>query len=250
MEQILPERAKWVSRTLALFSAVYGLWVLFWLMIEYNYSLLPQALPVDLFYVCIRLLLCGLLFWLAFRAWKLSTSKDVWMLPLALSIIVYHGFNLAQITLVMLLDKYMDISMIESVFVFMLTNTAFFALLAAGLVYVFLKRFFYRFLGITEQINPTILRRGGRLYFLLLSYNFFKLFYGIEDLVTSRLIPDSMPRDIDYYVKESAFYLLWIALTACLYIIGVRLFVTKPLRAIQSETGQTSPEGLNNSSPG
>lgn len=117
---------------------------------------------------------------------------------------------------------------------------SFLALLVVGLVYWKLTRIFSVAMKIKEPANPVVLKWGGRLYFLVLSYCFFWLLFSIPLIFDAPETPE-----FSYYFYSAIISLLSIVLTVVFYKLCVRQFVIKPLKAMHQ-----SPQDFNNGSPG
>jgi hypothetical protein len=107
-----------------------------------------------------------------------------------------------------------------------------------------LKRLIFYSLKQREQIEPLRFARSRKIYFGFLALTVWMLIFGYWTFITEQVsevfLPFASIIGISIPTLIAVFF----------YFLCVRLFVTRPLRSIQSGISQASPQDLNNGSSG
>lgn len=237
MEQNMSERMKWVSRTLAVIWAIVGIKTAYGLIVYLFSSGVVFSLAHyfwGLIVIALGTALCSFFFWLAIRLWTQFESRHVRLCAAVPAILI---FGLAAEFIRKIIE---DVSVTywpaAKNMVIEAQIPAFIGLFAAGICYLIVKRFLFFLLKVKEDIDAEKFRQSRTQYFVILSVFFWSMLMGIAIYFDDKYI--------NLYDKRFFWFpfaaLIIPLLTAVLfYKICIWLFVTKPLKVLQSK-----PTGL------
>lgn len=228
MEDTRTSRAKWVSRTLAVISALIGIKISLGSIKFLLRSSIPQE-PVSFLIEFIMIVLavstCSFLFWLTVQLWTHVEQKHIksWALMPALLVFLTIGSWTRTVVEQAMLGLLPD----SDVGWFASEVSSFVALLAGGLAYWGVKRLLFYLLQLHETIVFTPFQNSRKAYFWWLSFFLFGIFISATASITINLRPGDQP-----WFPFAAFLLPLVA-AVVFYKICVHLFITKPLKAME-----------------
>ncbi|MEN8126630.1 MAG: hypothetical protein ABFR90_02375 [Planctomycetota bacterium] len=243
MEQITSQRAKWVSRTLAIISVLWALacaTIFFW-----NHAL-PYASGPEIFWVGIivsssfSLIWIGIYVWLGVLLWVHNESKYIqrWaLLPSVMSFIPLLIFFFLLIEKI--LNRFLPPKTAGDL---TFSNMSFLTLLSIGTIYFLLKQLFFYWTKKKESVDSIAVKYRNA-YFAILT-----LILGVaiaNNYFRIARMKLSGPTDIRWFWMGPIGVILTVGLCYAFYMICFRLFIGHALKAMRQ-----SPKDLNNGSPG
>lgn len=236
MEQSIPQRNEWVSRILAVISALWGMKIL---IVQFWQNVLPCLQAANLRATILSTLFTGL--WgtvfilIAVLLWKHDKAKYIPRWAMFISALLFQPA--ARIVFV-------PIQAFAEVFLPAIEATRisygsvhFFALLSAGILYLALKRLLYYWLKEEEYVDPVWFPRSRKIYFGSLAFTFWLMLGGGYFSVITTRHPD--PKDPLWPVFSILGILMPLGLAVCFYLVCAYLFISQRLKADRKK-----PEGL------
>ena len=237
MERNMSERTKWVSRTLAVIWAIVGVKTAYGLIVYLFSSGIVFSLAHyfgGLIVIVLGTALCSFFFWLAIRLWMQFESRHVRLCAAIPAILI---FGLATEFIRKTIE---DASVIywpaAKDMVVEAQIPAFIGLFAAGVCYLVVKRFLFFLLKVKEDIDADKFRHSRILYFVILSVFLWSMLMGIAIYFDDKYIN---LYDNRFFWYPFAALIVPLLAAVLFYKICIWLFVTKPLKALQS-----NPTGL------
>lgn len=231
MEQVLSQRTRWVSRSLAAIA--------FMIAVRIAYGLITYVFTTELtfsagslffefaFIICM-VGACSFFLWLAVRFWTQFEPAHILLLA-AIPALLVSGVIAVWLPewLEIVVQEYRP----EADVVSPLTGASLFVgVLAAGIVYLWTKRLLYSLLKLTELIKPIQFRVARKQYLGWLAFFFWSALFSVFFFLGDVNCVDIHNGGLSFF-----FILLSPLVAMIFYKFCFYCFVTRPLKRLQAE---------------